>query len=298
MNQQSRAKLEELIDAHGFGKHKAAFLAATSPAVRLTTEPTDDGSIPLGATRFGGLPDIPPGMPWPTVGERPLAFLAQIRLSDMPHDAMADWPLPRSGRLSFWYDTAREPWGFSPDDRAGFQVTWIADEASPIERRPYPEFVEGDLDEEPILDFEPFQACAVAAEPILTIDQSRLMEFVKSEEQFDAFEALREDLHGVQGEGQHRLLGHPDQIQGDMRSECQLVSNGIDCGGEFTQSDMPRIRALMAGADDWRLLLQIDSDEGGADWMWGDMGCLYYWIRRQDLERLNFSSTWGILQCS
>ena len=38
---------------------------------------------------------------------------------------------------------------------------------------------------------------------------------------------------------------------------------------------------LEAGADDWRLLLQVNSDDY-AGWMWGDVGRVYFWIRRQD----------------
>jgi hypothetical protein len=28
----------------------------------------------------------------------------------------------------------------------------------------------------------------------------------------------------------HRLLGHPDPVQGDMQLECQLAANGVYCG--------------------------------------------------------------------
>ncbi len=46
------------------------------------------------------------------------------------------------------------------------------------------------------------------------------------------------------------------------------------------------------------MLLQIDTDEQGPDWMWGDMGCLYFWIRKQDLDERNFDRIWAVLQCS
>jgi uncharacterized protein YwqG len=32
--------------------------------------------------------------------------------------------------------------------------------------------------------------------------------------------------------------------------------------------------------------------------MWGDAGCLYYWIRAEDLRARRFDRAWMILQCS
>jgi len=66
----------------------------------------------------------------------------------------------------------------------------------------------------------------------------------------------------------HRLLGHPDQEQNDMQTECQLVSHGSGYGD-------PNARLLEAGAKDWELLLQIHSDPN-AGMEWGDIGKIYY----------------------
>jgi uncharacterized protein YwqG len=93
----------------------------------------------------------------------------------------------------------------------------------------------------------------------------------------------------------HQLLGHPSPIQGDMQLECQLVTHGIHLGRAEGFQD-PRRAALEPGATSWQLLLQLDSEEG-AGMMWGDVGCLYYWIRDEDLERLQFDQVWTVLQC-
>ena len=58
----------------------------------------------------------------------------------------------------------------------------------------------------------------------------------------------------------------------------------------------PRRKALEPGADDWGLLLQLDSDET-AGFMWGDVGMLYYWIRKQDLAKNRFDRVWMAQQC-
>ena len=47
---------------------------------------------------------------------------------------------------------------------------------------------------------------------------------------------------------------------------------------------------------DWRLLLQIDSDEN-CEMMWGDVGRIYFWIKTEDLKNRDFEKVWLILQC-
>jgi uncharacterized protein YwqG len=81
----------------------------------------------------------------------------------------------------------------------------------------------------------------------------------------------------------HRLLGNPQAINAGMELECQLVSHGINLGSG-SGHETPRAKELEAGARDWRLLLQIDTDEDNPGWMWGDGGRIYYWIREQELR--------------
>jgi hypothetical protein len=73
----------------------------------------------------------------------------------------------------------------------------------------------------------------------------------------------------------HRTCGHPDLIQGDTAVELG------ESGGTA-----PR---------DWRLLLQVDSEED-IGMMWGDMGRLYYWIQQDDLKRRLWTEVRVILQ--
>jgi len=80
-----------------------------------------------------------------------------------------------------------------------------------------------------------------------------------------------------------------------MQLEAQLVSNGLYCG-DASGYNNPRAKALAAGATDWVLLLQLDSDDA-AKIMWGDAGMLYFWIRRDDLAARRFDRTWFTLQC-
>ena len=86
-------------------------------------------------------------------------------------------------------------------------------------------------------------------------------------------------------------------IQSEMELECQLVSNGLYCGDPSGYND-PKAKELEKGAKDWILLLQIDSEDEKTGMMWGDVGRLYFWIKREDLKNKNFNKSWMILQCS
>ena len=91
------------------------------------------------------------------------------------------------------------------------------------------------------------------------------------------------------------MFGWPDLVQNPMQLECQLASSGIYVGGAAGWRD-PRVPQLTGGAAEWMLLLQVDTDDE-AGWMWGDVGTLYYWIRRPDLAAGRFDRIWMIFQC-
>ena len=66
--------------------------------------------------------------------------------------------------------------------------------------------------------------------------------------------------------------------------------------GDAKSDENPRYKKAEATQYDWRLLMQIDTDDD-ADMMWGDAGMIYFWIRDQDLRARRFDKTWMIFQC-
>jgi uncharacterized protein YwqG len=94
----------------------------------------------------------------------------------------------------------------------------------------------------------------------------------------------------------HQIGGYPSPVQGEgMELECQMASNGVYVGEPGGYSS-PQAQALQAGAADWQLLLQLDSNDA-ADMVWGDAGMLYFWVRKQDAANKDFSNVWMVLQC-
>lgn len=113
---------------------------------------------------------------------------------------------------------------------------------------------------------------------------------------YDAYLGLCDELIEAGGLTHHRLLGFPQLIQNPMELECQLASNGVYCGSSGGYQST-KAKELADGASDWILLLQIDTDEKGPGWMWGDVGRIYYWIKRHDLASLRFDDVWLVFQC-
>jgi uncharacterized protein YwqG len=76
-----------------------------------------------------------------------------------------------------------------------------------------------------------------------------------------------------------------------MQKECQRASTDAN-------RDDPLLAEATAEAD-WRMVLQIDTDDSrNSAFMWGDVGRLYFWMRRSDLTARDFDRAWLILQCS
>ena len=78
--------------------------------------------------------------------------------------------------------------------------------------------------------------------------------------------------------------------------QAQMVSNGIYCGDGKGYAK-GRARGLDAGASDWLLLLQVDSEKS-TGMHFGDDGRIYFLIRQQDLRERRFENIWLILQCT
>lgn len=289
--------LDALIAQFNLQAHADAVRELARPCIHIARDAASAGSIAPSASRFGGMPYLPAGVQWPMWNGLPLGHIATIRLSEVVmHDATR--VLPTRGMLYFWYTFDDCAWGFDPAHRGAFRVDYVADEDCELSRRAFP-----------IVDWpkqlkyrdpseSSYSECAMSFRSGFSFANWEWAgKFAPIHKQFassPAFWAMTDALREARAP-LHRMLGHPDPDQGPMESECQLVSNGLTHGpsGEVDA----RWAKLTKGIQDWQLLLQVDTDESGPGWMWGDMGKIYYWIRRQDLAARDFSNVWTILQC-
>jgi uncharacterized protein YwqG len=126
-------------------------------------------------------------------------------------------------------------------------------------------------------------------------ERPEVQAFNFSDSEFDEYFELADQRFG--GLPKHQLLGLPSPVQGDsMELECQLASNGVNCGSPEGYATA-RAKQLQVGAESWRLLFQMDSDDD-LGVMWGDVGMLYFWIEEAAARRGDFSSVWLVLQCA
>ena len=240
------------------------------------------------ASYLGGRPPAFPGLQWPDKDGRPLGFLACIDLSQV---GAIDW-LPRAGLLLFFYDLDKQPWGFDPKDGGGWAVIHLVDSTEVTGVAAFPAGLEADW-RLPRRDIT-FRVASIPPPWELAPLDSPDHTDEQAERLWNALDDLREAQYGPGPK--HQIGGYPKPIQGaEMELECQLASNGIYVGDPSGYQD-PRVAALREGAKDWRLLLQVDSDDD-LNVMWGDVGMIYFWVREQDARRGDFTKTWLILQC-
>jgi hypothetical protein len=190
--------------------------------------------------------------------------------------------------LLFFSDATNCPWGFDPAARSAAQVIHVPHADGQAQQFRYAGAKTPRIFKTAALDFELEWTLPEHIEN----GPPELSDYKLNRKHRE----LVTEVLGGEGRPMHRLRGHDQPIQGDMRREAQLVSNGIYCGDPSANAN-PRVPSLLPGAAGWVLLLQVDSDDEGPGWMWGDAGRLYYWIRRQDLAGGDFSRIWATEQC-
>jgi uncharacterized protein YwqG len=285
----TRAEIISKARTLGLSRVLADLDGLIEDSIRLYPTPIDEATFPLGITKLGGMPDLPQGAPWPAWESGSMSFIAQVQLSEVtPFDSLRR--LPPRGMLYFFYDSEQMASGLDPGDGDGCKVLYFDDPGPQLVRTPFPpELAMGSR----------FSACHLRPSQEVTLAAADfLIEGLKltPAEDKSYLKLLREVEVPSGPQTAHRLLGHPDQIQGDIQRECQLAANGINAGGPQGFRD-PRVPALLPGMKDWRLLFQVDSEDK-AGMMWGDVGRVYFCIRSKDLARIDFRHVWPVLQCT
>jgi uncharacterized protein YwqG len=215
----------------------------------------------------------------------PLAFIAQLDLAAVWATGPIDPDIPREGRLLFFYDTSNRPEGDRPADVAGAQLIYdLTPAAALIRATPPAELMQLKKD----ASF-PAQRCvlraAISPPSYLSLGWDACAMKGKSKKAAEKWW-----WECMDGSHDHRIGGHPIQIQGyDMQVQCALVSRGLSYGSRTAE-------VFKSAAKNWLLLMQIASDRS-ARMMWGDMGNLYVWIHRDALRARRFEEARVISQC-
>jgi uncharacterized protein YwqG len=288
------------------------------PSILITADAPVESDLPVGVSKFGGLPDLPAGMEWPifrpppgfrrdpednviSIPPRehldppeftPIPMMAQIRLSDVaPFDVAGE--LPASGWLWFFSDAhgMYELYGVDMYKFAAWssKVLYCPDEHVALQRRQPP----GQLPPE-----RPFKARALRFRKDVCVPQYETCwlgendrrkgpeKLILTSAEMRRYIDLRNDLRGPGA--WHRLLGYSDDAQpmlmergyGDSRSV--LFPEQPDWN---SMSEAEQYAEMRSG----RLLLQIGSEGDINPGRWGRGG---FFIREDDLRRRRFDRVW------
>jgi uncharacterized protein YwqG len=271
------------LTANNLDHHRSNFESLMKDTIRYNlTFIADYNDVLPGSSRIGGTPDLPEDITWPVDNQgNYLSFIAQLSMREIkPFDTYD--VLPASGYLYFFYDANQGMGGYSLEEKHLFRVIYYDGSEEDLRFPDFPESME---------EKAMYTPCSLSCETQVSMPYKwgKAFSFLTSEER---------DVYGGQVWKDvecNKTLGHADNIQGEMEAFCQVVTHEAFTG-DFKKYDAPEYAGLMADAKDWLLLLQVDSNEQKNFMMWGDLGRLYFWIRKQDLEKRNFDNCWCVLQ--
>lgn len=261
----NKGELRKIIEGSPFGEHTEKLMGQTQQAIRLHTEWTTMDDLPIGASRMGGLPDLRPDTPWPEVDGRPIEFLFQINFAE----AAAVNPLPGfpdTGWLVVFFDIVANTNGH--DIWRGLFFDTEPDtlrRVAPNDKNPRGLRVWGIENACEETDFHP---CAITMEAWTCPPHTDAYVSLGIYDDEEVCDELIEKIDNWVGTPYHLLGGVPDEVQGDPRD-----------------------------GSDGHLLLQIDSDEEGPGWQWGDMGRMYFVATEACLAARDFSQIEASWDC-
>ncbi|WP_067461574.1 DUF1963 domain-containing protein [Actinomadura macra] len=268
-----RRRLRSLFGLFFAPEVTAALLPLARPALRLGGE----GAV---SVHLGGPPLLPPGERWPEWEGRPLDFLGAVDFADLA--VLGDIPgLPATGMAAFYYASeAPRPWGDAAGQRDGWRVFTgeLQETSTPPGAPRYPQ-------------------CVLGAAPFLSLPSPQEPVVRRLEQAYSGCLHVYEQLHAAWSQHAwpddtpvHQLGGWPALVQRPIGPDCLYASSGRDLDSLRPVELSPEDEAIV---DEWRLLLQLDSDTR-LGWHWGDPGRVYFCARDDEpLER-----TWLTVQAT
>ncbi|AUZ04225.1 hypothetical protein ADP71_04280 [Vitreoscilla sp. C1] len=270
-----KAEMASLFEAFKLNELWTHLIPKLSEGIKMKLEPYVH--VNVGGSKIGGMPDLPDSIAWPHAYEQPLAFVAQINLSEVTEWDL-DEKLPTSGWLYFFYDALNEHWGNVPEDYWHFAVRYFDGDISQLKPAVPPEKLASE---------NQFLSANTVFYPQTTFPDESSVAWPKvglTRKQWMSLGDLEEHVYELNSGRYNQLLGHSTNLQSGMEQLCVQMSQ------HFFETEH-------GSADDWVLLLQLDSNDKECGMMWGDCGVLYFWIREQDLAQRRFEKCWCVMQC-
>jgi len=226
-----------------------------------------------GLSKFGGTPDLPKEIDWPTLEGEPMAFLAQINLKQI-NDYDLENLLPKSGILYFFFTDLSD---YPPKHKVLFSKS--------------SETHKGEFHTSLNNDFK-FNELALSFEKRYTFPSGETLEFESlSEKDQDVFHELDEDIFTYEN---NQILGHTYPAQGDVNLEWACKRLEIDVS-EVYDSDQEKVDEKRK---EFINLFQF-STENSIPELYDNFyvsGMGYFGIEKNDLKNCDFDKTILIIQ--
>lgn len=234
----------------------------------------EEAEVYHGCSKIGGYPLVPADFRWFRNNEgKALTFLMQINCEDI-HKIDKDNIFPEKGMLYFFYDFDNNPWDSSDDGGNGYAVYYYGGDISELQPCPFPD----EAGENYFRYAE--ENCVIDEQPVEFFAVSDLPEYDDNEDAADKYSYVEYEA------ARYRLLGYDPNAYSEDYFKLGGYSNSIQCGlSEVFDSSYVHLCQLST----------FESEKCG--FMFGDGGCLYYYIKKEDLSSNRFDRAEMTLQC-
>ena len=280
-------QINEVIAENNLNDHAQALRSMVKKAIGFT-HTIDEDYAKIGNHRFGGMPDLPNSIAYPTFtgwhheGDKEFIyeFIAQINCEEIAH--LQDY-LPRTGILFFFLQTVHNIYDSSDQEHVAKVIyhPTITD----LKAGNRFDFDEKDYYEMFDKGYRSFKAKADKqnSSPSFYASNINTYYFVG-------------DAVVIKGKGRQFLKDLYDSFEEPIIQK-NPFDHAINAYG-FTQNEAPELQAALAykgNPEDWLNLLVVKSV---GDFQWGDAGDLFFVIHKSDLAKQDFSNIFVTLESS
>ncbi len=284
-DQELVSEIETVIAENKLNKYKEGLIGLVKKGIAFKHNLEEDYAK-VGNHRFGGMPDLPEEIPYPTFGENwrenktnyAYEFIGQINCSQISH--LQDY-LPRTGMLFFFLETLHNIYGGANNPG---KIIYVENENTLVSGKRF-QFTEEDYFE--MFDSN-YQGYKVKAEKINSAPSFYASYVNKHLFKDEAEKAIQED----------------EQLLEDLYDLFEVPLNNKNTyeyavnAHNFTQHEAPELQASLhkkGNPEDWITLLTVSS---AGDMQWSDAGDLFFVIHKSDLEKHDFSNVFTTIETS
>lgn len=276
------APINKIIDKNNLTHERESILSLIKKSVGFTNTSKEDYGM-IGNHRFGGYPDLPQSIPFPTFYDKDeqkqyhYEFIAQINCERIA--ALQNY-LPRTGILFFFFKSFQY---FGYDNENLAKVLYIEDNKTLDSGGRF------HFNEEDFFELMNGQYTAYKADAFVLNSAP-------------SFYAYHQNNYLLEGRGKFLLQQEEllDELYDKLETPILNLKEfdyAMNCYA-FTQHESPELQASLTwkgNPQDWVILLLVKSR---GDFQWGDAGDLFFVIHKSDLIKRDFSKIFITMESS